>query len=373
MAQGNCNKEETATAAPAEAETATAATPMPEGTEATTAPEEAEAATTTTTLTTADGGGGEGEDGVPEDKRDHSGNAADADPGTPGCICALLGTILGWTPDLYLKRNEILDNNKTPRAWFYFIFLLDLADAVVDFILLFHTFIGSDSDKTIGWGIFLFVGLVLGKIIVYIYGEAIKEFPKYKSSANEELVSFADLFYFKEQALFFVQDGAAVVFILNTESDGNGTPTYKKISIYLTICCSIVTFFYTCGMACRLRKSKLKDLLSEELQSILMTDTVSLPLFYVSCSYVGTVAILTIIAGYHERMIEFIDEEAPDPLFGLPQLPILEICYGITAFQALFSTVALFSASFYVMGIKTGRDLKTFICGKPSNAGTPAA
>jgi hypothetical protein len=114
--------------------------------------------------------------------------------------------------------------------FFFFLFLLDLGDAVFDFILSIKKMLEGE----IGFGIFLFIVTILGRIVSGLYG-----YSEGKGHAPVEaaFVRFAIM----EVAVFFLEDGAAVIVLANTTGEFD---LIETISMYLTIVCGLCYMMY---------------------------------------------------------------------------------------------------------------------------------
>jgi len=138
----------------------------------------------------------------------------------------LLST-LGWTPNLL---TQIRNAQWVKVIFFFFLFLLDLGDAVFDIILSIKKML----DGEIGFGIFLFIVTILGRIVSGLYGYSEG---KGHAPAEAAFVRFAIM----EVAVFFLEDGAAVIVLANTTGEFD---LIETISMYLTIACGLCYLLY---------------------------------------------------------------------------------------------------------------------------------
>ncbi len=155
----------------------------------------------------------------------------------------MLLSTLGWTPTLW---RQVKERKCLSASALFVLFLIDLADAIFDFILGTRTITLGEDGVGIGFGIFLIVATILGRIISGLYGrmEAIDPTPpEYTFSA----------FAWMEMAVFFVEDGAAILVLTN---DTGGLDIVETISIFLTVICGVC---YIVHIAIIVGKDALED------------------------------------------------------------------------------------------------------------------
>jgi len=152
--------------------------------------------------------------------------------GNSNILSVILLSILGWTPAHWRHVND----KKWLYAAFHFIlFLLDFVDAIFDFILGARIIRLGKEGAGMGFGIFLIVATILGRLISGLYGRQQKGSFK---DLGDDYYSFS--FALMELTVFFVEDGAAIFVLAN--STGGGLDIVAKISMYLTLICG---FCYT--------------------------------------------------------------------------------------------------------------------------------
>jgi len=141
----------------------------------------------------------------------------------------LLSTF-GWTPNLlwYIQNAQWIK-----AILFFFLFLLDLCDAVFDLILSVKK-MHYKSEGGVAFGIFLFITTVMGRVISGLYG-----YSEAKGHGNRRaaFVRFAIM----EIAVFFIEDGAAVLVLANSTGRFD---LIETMSMYLTIASGLCYMIY---------------------------------------------------------------------------------------------------------------------------------
>lgn len=140
-------------------------------------------------------------------------------------LCSIITlSMLGLTPALWRPLKD--------KKWFlatllFFLFLLDLTNAVFDFILGVRTCkLGNDGPGAV-YGIFLIAATTIGRLLSGLYGQ--KEVIMNPSSSPEKtFINFALL----KVAVFFVEDGAAILLLANRTG---ALDIVQNISMYLTL------------------------------------------------------------------------------------------------------------------------------------------
>ena len=154
-----------------------------------------------------------------------------------GSLHIIILSIFGFTPLLW---NQIKDSKRIEGTFFFFLFVVDLLDAIFDLILACKTMMyGVDGEGVVS-GIFLFCATILGRVVSGIYGWVMS-----KEDDNEEHLK---LFIFMELSVFFLEDGASIL-VLAYSTDGMGI--VETISMYLTLICSVCYFAYLLVMFIR--------------------------------------------------------------------------------------------------------------------------
>ena len=119
------------------------------------------------------------------------------------------------------------------KAFFFFtVFLVDLADAVVDLMLVFDMLInGEEAYK--GYGILLGVMTIAACLVAGLYGIAVNLCIEDEEIRNE-------LFFVMEIAVFMMEDGAAILLLANYPKKDALT----TISTWLTVICGVSFMLY---------------------------------------------------------------------------------------------------------------------------------
>ena len=134
---------------------------------------------------------------------------------------------LGWTPSLW---KHVQDRNWFKAAGFFFLSIVDLADAVIDVVLAVQeVYYGSEgSEGEGGLGILLFVMTILGRILSGYYGVYVEE----KNPDDDNFITFAMM----EMGVFFMEDGAAILLLAKNTG---GMDLIEGTSTYLTVICGL--------------------------------------------------------------------------------------------------------------------------------------
>merc|ERR1719223_1585969 len=139
----------------------------------------------------------------------------------------------GWTPDL-LKYMRGTSRSTFGFFLFFILFFVDLADAVFDLILSVQTImLGSEGAGT-RLGLLLLITTVLGRIVSGLYGRRVE-----KNPPPEDKAFFA--FAWMETAVFFLEDGAAILVLANSTG---GMTVVETISMWLTMICGVCYIGY---------------------------------------------------------------------------------------------------------------------------------
>lgn len=146
---------------------------------------------------------------------------------------------LGWTPNLWKHFHE---GNFLSAAMFFFLFILDLADAVFDLILSIRTMMhGSAEGAGIRLGILLFIMTIIGRIVSGIYGWTVAN---YYIDDDDAFLRFA----FMEMTVFFLEDGASILVLANSTG---GMDAVQTTSMCLTSICAICYTGYFLSIGCK--------------------------------------------------------------------------------------------------------------------------
>merc|ERR1719223_2469077 len=139
----------------------------------------------------------------------------------------------GWTPDL-LKYMRGTSRSTFGFFLFFILFFVDLADAVFDLILSVQTImLGSEGAGT-RLGLLLLITTVLGRIVSGLYGRRVEKYPP---PEDEAFFAFA----WMETAVFFLEDGAAILVLANSTG---GMTVVETISMWLTMICGVCYIGY---------------------------------------------------------------------------------------------------------------------------------
>ena len=144
-------------------------------------------------------------------------------------LSSLLSSV-GWTPDLW-KNLEQGKNHWV--AVLFFLFLVDVVDAVFDLILAITAIMYGSSNET-SFGIVLLIMTILGRVISGLYGWSITVNPP------SEVYTFFT-FAWMEVTVCSLEDGAAILLLANSTGD---LDMIEKSSMYLTIICGLIYIGY---------------------------------------------------------------------------------------------------------------------------------
>ena len=99
--------------------------------------------------------------------------------------------VLGWTPLLW---NYVKDSNPLMASVYFFLFVVDFADAVFDVVLGVQV-IYSGSEGKGGLGILLLVMTILGRILSGVYGLAMAKNPSQVSFGSYAMMEMGVFFW----------------------------------------------------------------------------------------------------------------------------------------------------------------------------------
>ena len=134
---------------------------------------------------------------------------------------------IGYTPELLKFTNG--ERHLSPKFFaLFFLFLVDLTDAVFDLILSVRTMIVGTGGAGFGLGLLLAIATILGRVVSAIYGWNVSKYP------NEEAAFLR--FAFMEFVVFFLEDGAAILVLANSTG---GMSILETISMWLTMICGV--------------------------------------------------------------------------------------------------------------------------------------
>ena len=198
-------------------------------------------------------------------------------------ILLFLASALGWTPELYNKINRVKCGEPC-SAWLIAIvytlaFLVDLADAVFDFILGFQTaYRGSEAEEGgKSLGILLLVMTVLGRFVTALYGRYAKQL--IKDGWHEE--GKATTYLFMELTVFMMEDGAAILLLAKTAGDSSSLDMLQTISLLLTLICALAFALTFLGLIVCIIIDEWKDLCFDCIGILLLLPVVGFPTFMV--------------------------------------------------------------------------------------------
>jgi hypothetical protein len=159
-----------------------------------------------------------------------------------GGTLLFLEGLLGWTPPIWFAIKKLKCDCGSKWEWmkalvkaffFFTVFLVDLADAVVDLMLGFNTLVnGEEAYK--GYGILLGVMTIVARLVAGAYGIAANSYIE-----DDEFVRNG-LFFVMEIAVFMIEDGAAILLLANNPAED----VLTTISTWLTVICGVSFILY---------------------------------------------------------------------------------------------------------------------------------